>query len=173
MDLFQDWELQRERLIVRRAILQTTSTSYTPKRTTHDKSIVGTDTLNDADRLTDCTSDSSASCADFTREDYTRGCSQFWADVPHQTFTVVGKAKKRKRNADGRSGVGSPEKKKKIRPKKRKKKHKAYLVSEWMSEWMNECFPKWKMHLYANLMFCALVSWLYALRTMSMLNVCI
>lgn len=127
--MFQDWELQCERLKVQRAVPQTVSTSSSCllKDTNHDSNTLWNRT--NAAVHNDCVLDNRTSCTNFTHEDYISGFSQFWADVPHQTFTPVCKKKKR-RNSDVRCCAMSGQKKC-HRPKKRKrKKPKAFLVSE-------------------------------------------
>lgn len=125
-NLFQDWELQRERLNVRHAGHQ-----RSPKSAADDKNVVCTPVNHAASaRQNEWVSDITASHTGFSREDYRSGCSHFWTDVPHQSFKLVGKKKKnRRRISDGPRGVCGHEKMQ-SRQKKRKKKHRAYLVSE-------------------------------------------
>lgn len=116
---------------MRRAISQTASASYVSEDTNHDKSIVLTGTLSHDARHNDSVLDKTASCTNYTHEEYITGCGQFWADVPHETFTPVAtKTKKpRKKSVDLRC-VGGQEKRWHRPKKKKRKKEKAYLVSE-------------------------------------------
>ena len=108
-----------------------TQTNLILKDTDQDKNIFCSGTLSHSARYDICVLENTASCTDFTGEDYRSGCSQFWEDVPHQNFMPVGKAKKRRRHSDSLSCVGGPEKMwHRPKKKKKRKRKKAYLVSE-------------------------------------------
>lgn len=136
---FQDWDLQRERLNVRHSSPSTTSSPIS-KDADNDKTIFwngASHTAIQSDRRV-LDNRSTTSCTNF--EDYRRGCSQFWVDVPHQTFTRVGKTKKRRKTFTDWSCVGSQEKRWKRPKKKKRKKRTAYLVSEWILRTTCVCY---------------------------------
>ena len=122
-----DWELGREQLSVRPAI-----PCETPIAPDNCKNVSDSDRTSNCLRRNDSVLDNRVPelpCDHFTSEEYRSGSSRFWADVPHETFTVAAKKKRKRNSLCADSSVANKKIPKHKQTKKRKKKHKGYLVS--------------------------------------------